>query len=150
MASAHDVAKYILEKHGAMSAMKLEKLVYYSQAWSLVWDERPMFDERIEAWIGGPVVPALFALHKGQFEVDGWPSGDTTKLDKDAKETIDIVIRDYGSETGQALSDLTHSEDPWISARKGLPENERGNREITKESMRTYYHALSNNSNGQF
>jgi hypothetical protein len=40
MASARDVAAYILSRQGRMTAMKLQKLVYYSQAWSVVWDER--------------------------------------------------------------------------------------------------------------
>ena len=57
MATAHDVAAYILQKKGEMTAMKLQKLVYYSQAWSVVWDERPLFHEKIEAWANGPVVP---------------------------------------------------------------------------------------------
>ncbi|WP_307850044.1 MULTISPECIES: type II toxin-antitoxin system antitoxin SocA domain-containing protein [unclassified Saccharopolyspora] len=42
-----------------MTAMKLQKLVYYSQAWHLVWDERPLFDEPVQAWANGPVVPDL-------------------------------------------------------------------------------------------
>ncbi|MCH7691617.1 MAG: DUF4065 domain-containing protein, partial [candidate division Zixibacteria bacterium] len=54
--SVFDVAKYILSKLGGVSAMKLHKLLYYAQAWSLVWDERPLFQERIEAWVSGPVV----------------------------------------------------------------------------------------------
>jgi len=60
MSSCFDVAKYILEKKKQMTAMKLQKLVYYSQAWSLVWDEKPLFDEPVEAWINGPMVPALY------------------------------------------------------------------------------------------
>ena len=40
-----DVAAYILEKIGSMTTMKLQKLVYYSQAWSLVWDEKRLFEE---------------------------------------------------------------------------------------------------------
>jgi len=43
MASVHDVAAYILDKRGPMSHMKLQKLVYYCQAWSLVWDEELFF-----------------------------------------------------------------------------------------------------------
>ena len=63
MASVQDVAAYILEKQGGMTAMKLEKLVYYSQSWSLVWDEKPLFGEDIQAWANGPV---MYALTEGQ------------------------------------------------------------------------------------
>ncbi len=47
MATAHDVADFILAKLGAMSAMKLQKLVYYSQAWHLTWAEKPLFENQI-------------------------------------------------------------------------------------------------------
>ena len=50
MTSIFDVAAYVLDKLGVMTTMKLEKLCYYSQAWSLVWDERRLFPERFEAW----------------------------------------------------------------------------------------------------
>ena len=56
MMTVLDVAAYILERQGSMTTMKLQKLVYYCQAWSLVWDERPLFDESIEAWANGPVL----------------------------------------------------------------------------------------------
>jgi uncharacterized phage-associated protein len=62
---AIDVADYILKHLGSMTAMKLEKLVYYSQVWSLVWTERELFRERIEAWANGPVIPSLYRLHRG-------------------------------------------------------------------------------------
>ncbi len=62
-----DVAAYILEKKGIMSTMKLQKLVYYSQAWSMVWDEKPLFEENIEAWANGPVVRDLFYYHRGRY-----------------------------------------------------------------------------------
>ncbi|MGH7905267.1 MAG: Panacea domain-containing protein, partial [Candidatus Binataceae bacterium] len=78
--NAHDVAAHILGKIGPISAMKLQKLVYYSQAWSLVWDEKPLFRDRIEAWASGPVVPNLYRKHRGKFEVANWPSGDPSRL----------------------------------------------------------------------
>ena len=140
--SAHDVAAYILAQQGEMTTMKLQKLVYYSQAWSLVWDERPLFSERIEAWIGGPIVPALYDQHKGAFKVSNWKWGDPTALDVDALETVNVVLKSYGSMSGQQLSDLTHAEGPWKDARKGLPANERGNREITHGSMFEFYDSL--------
>ncbi len=142
MSTAHDVAKYILEKTGPISAMKFQKLVYYSQAWSLVWDERPMFAEKIQAWANGPVVPSLYEFHRGEFQVASWQRGDVSKLDPDARETIDAVLKHYGSKTAQALSDLTHREDPWRNARKGLPDGERGSVEIKQADMEEFYSSL--------
>lgn len=143
MVSAHDVASFILKEHGEMTAMKLQKLVYYAQAWSLVWDETPLFHERIEAWANGPVIPALYAVHRGQFLLKRWPNGVASKLSKTARETILAVLRFYGPKPSQWLSDLTHAEAPWLEARKGLAPGERGNREITHASLAEYYGSLS-------
>jgi len=143
MANVFDVAKYILQQKGEMTAMKLQKLVYYSQAWSLVWDEKPLFPEKIEAWASGPVVPELYQIHRGAFAVnEAMFGGEPKKLTKDEKETIDAVIKTYGDKPSQWLSDLTHIEEPWKNAREGLQMGERGNREISLASMAEYYGSL--------
>jgi len=142
MANAHDVATYILKKRGRMTVMKLQKLVYYSQAWSLVWDDKPLFRDRIEAWANGPVVPNLYAAHRGMFDVKAWPKGDFRNLTAVQRETIDAVLEFYGDKSSQWLSDLTHSEDPWKEARKGLAPTQRGGNEITHASMAEYYSGL--------
>ncbi len=142
MATAHDLAAYIIAKLGEMTAMKLQKLVYYSQAWSLVWDERPMFRDRIEAWANGPVVPVLYQEHKGKFKVRGWSLGDPAALSRDAKATVDAVLDFYGPKTSQWLSDLTHNERPWREARGSLAPGERGNHVISTASMHEYYSGL--------
>ena len=143
MASVFDVAKYILEKCGPLSAMKLQKLVYYSQAWSLVWDDEPLFDEEIEAWANGPVVRQLYEVHKGKFKVDSdMIDGRSDVLTKDQRETIDAVCEFYSKKNIQELSDMTHQEKPWRDARIGLEEGERGDRIISKESMMEYYSSI--------
>lgn len=143
--SAFDVATYILEKKGRMTAMKLQKLVYYSQAWSLVWDETPLFFEKIEAWANGPVVRELFDDHKGQFSLDELSRGNSENLSPVQIETIDVILKDYGEKPSQWLSDLTHSEKPWQDARQGVSDNERGDAEITHACMAEYYENLPPN-----
>src|SRR5688572_7364401 len=101
MKSVLDVAAYILEKLGPMTAMKLQKLVYYSQAWSLVWDEKPLFREKVEAWANGPVVRRLFDAHKGQFKVSDVTGGDAERLSGTEKETVDAVLKYYGRKSSQ-------------------------------------------------
>lgn len=143
MSSVHDVTQYLLQKAGPLSAMKLQKLAFYSQAWSLVWDEKQLFNERIEAWANGPVVPDLYELHRGKFIIDSWPKGNANALDVEAKETIDAVLKHYGNKTAQALSDLTHREAPWRNAREGLDDGERSNVEITPAALHEYYSSLA-------
>ena len=141
--SVHDLAAYILSKRGRMTAMKLQKLVYYSQAWSLVWDDAPIFDSPIEAWVNGPVVRELYDLHRGRFIVDGWPLGDPTRLSEVQRETVDVVMEFYGSKSSAWLSELTHKEAPWCNARRGLDSLDRGSREISLASMGEYYGSLA-------
>lgn len=142
MANVFDVAAYILQQRGEMTAWKLQKLVYYSQAWSLVWDEVPLFEERIEAWANGPVCPELYQVHRGHFTVTRIERGDPDGLTADQRETVEAVLRHYGDRTSQWLSDLTHREDPWRNARRGLADGERGNVEITHGAMADYYGCL--------
>jgi uncharacterized phage-associated protein len=142
MASVFDVADYILKILGPVTAMKLQKLVYYSQAWSLVWDEKPIFTETIEAWANGPVCIELYNAHKGQFKISSLQEGNSENLNPTEKETIDGVLGFYKDKTSQWLSDLTHQEDPWIQARKGLAPGQRGNVTITHASMAEYYEGL--------
>jgi uncharacterized phage-associated protein len=142
MATVFDVAQYILEKQGPMTAMKLQKLVYYAQAWSLVWDEKALFDEKIEAWASGPVVRELFAEHRGQFIVIDIKKGNPEKLTKDEKETINAVIEFYGKETAQYLCDLTHLETPWLEARQDIPYGENCDNEIPLAVMHEYYGSI--------
>lgn len=141
MVSVHDVAAYILRKQGRMSTWKLQKLVYYSQAWSLVWDDAPLFKARIEAWANGPVAPELYRDHRGRFSIEQW-DGDPSHLTSSESQTVDLVLADYGRLTGRQLSILTHAELPWQKAREGLGPTDLGNQEITLDSMQAYYSAL--------
>lgn len=146
MASVYDVAAYILEKRGEQTAMKLQKLCYYSQAWHLVWDEVPLFGERIEAWANGPVVRDLYKAHRGQFRVAAmpeWTHADPGVLTDNERETIDAVLSFYGGMSAHQLSQLTHSESPWADARAGLQEGDRASVPITDADMFAYYDGLT-------
>jgi uncharacterized phage-associated protein len=144
MISALDVAAYILKKQGPMSAMKLQKLVYYAQAWSLVWDDEPLFYEKIKAWANGPVVPQLYQAHKGQFTVVLISDGHAERLDADQQATVNEVLRFYGDKDAQWLSELTHREAPWRLARGNLPADDTtSSPEITLDSMSEYYSSLA-------
>lgn len=141
MAHVSDVAEYILKSLGSISTWKLQKLAYYSQAWHLVWEDTPLFNERIEAWANGPVSPALYDLHRGRFQVSS-VGGDVRRLTPSEKESIDVVLGHYGSKSPDYLSQLTHLEMPWQRARRGVPDGERSSNEITLESMAEYYSSL--------
>jgi uncharacterized phage-associated protein len=147
MASIHDVAKYILAERGSMSTWKLQKLVYYSQAWHLVWRDEPLFSDPIEAWANGPVVRALYDGHRGRFSIDDWNSGDAAALGEGERKSVDAVLAAYGDLSGRQLSFLTHSESPWREARGDLNPTARSDAEISQSSMQAFYSALDTAEN---
>lgn len=139
-----DVAEYILSKSGTITAMKLEKLCYYSQAWSLVWDESPLFGEEFQAWANGPVCPELYARHRGEFNVKpGEFHGDPGVLDQSQRDTVDAVLGYYGTLSAYELSTLTHREAPWKDARGDIGPGQRSNNVISVASMAEYYGSLT-------
>lgn len=142
--TAIDVAAYILDKLGNTPAMKLQKLIYYSQAWSLVWDDKPLFQDRIEAWANGPVIRSLYKSLRGQYTVTSIPDGHPDLLDDTQRETVDAILEFYGTKSSHWLSDLTHMESPWKEAREkaGLTDGERGRVVISEASMAEYYSSL--------
>ena len=143
MAGVQDVAKCILKKTGSIPAVKLQKLVYYCQVWSLVWDEKPLFKAQIQAWANGPVVPKLYSMHRRRYKVGPTDiKGDPSKFTVEQKDTIDIVLDFYGDKNTQWLTDLTHMEAPWKLAREGIPDGERSDNVISLESMVEYYSSI--------
>lgn len=142
MTSAIDVAAYILEQVGSVTTMKLQKLVYYAQARSLVMDGTPLFSNRIEAWANGPVSPDLFHVHSGKYMVGRGglgPFGSSSALSESQRKTVDTVVELFGSYSGEQLREMTHREAPWTDARKGYKPGERCETEITVDAIRNYY-----------
>ena len=152
--SVFDVAAYILDKyapmaeeHGPMTAMKLQKLVYYCQAWSLAWDEEPLFEEELEAWVHGPVVRDLFTLNRGSYQIHKLEDdkGNPQKLRDEQRETVDLVLKRYGPLKAEDLTARTHQEPPWKNARRrgDRGPSERGSEKISHEDMKKYYSSIS-------
>lgn len=134
-----DIARALLDKLGPIDAMKLEKLVYYVQAWHVAIYDDPAFDEPIEAWRDGPVVDRLYQQHRQRRTVSSWPSGDAGRLGDTENTVVKAIVGVYGDLSGDDLSQLTHSEGPWVSARRGYEPHERSRQVITHSALRAYY-----------
>lgn len=145
--SANDVAAYILGKAAPMTTMKLQKLLYYVQGWSLAWDEKPLYSEEIQAWANGPVVPAVLEHHKDKFEVKSWKWGDPKKLNKNQAENVDIVLGAYGKFTGHQMSDKIYTEPPYQKARPGLEPGQPSHNKINLDDMQDYFGGLDRMAN---
>jgi len=137
MPSALDVAQFILEQRGPMTTMKLQKLVYYSQVWSVVWDDDALFPDPIEAWKNGPVVRALWEATRGQFRVGVIANGASARVPARSHGTLARVLDFYGPQDAQWLSDLTHMEAPWKEAYAQAQ-----NTAISLERISEYYSSL--------
>lgn len=135
MAEPYDVAKYIEKVFAVRGEMQMQKLVYYSQAWHMVWNGRPLFQEPIEAWRKGPVVRSL---RHTNWRIVLFPE-DEPRLTDDEKRSIDDVIRHYGRHYGWVLSEQTHQELPWVKTRGDLPADANSEEEIPRRLIRSYY-----------
>lgn len=144
MATIFDIAKYIVERTGEISAMKLQKIIYYSQAWNMVWEEEQLFADDFQAWANGPVLPVLYDRHRGMFKVDAtlFSDADSANLTEAERGNIDKVLEFYGDKSAQWLINLTHQESPWLDARDGLPPGAFSNDTITKAAIFEYYSSL--------
>ena len=143
MANVFDAADFFrLKAGGAIEQMQLQKLLYYSQGWSIANDLGPIFSERIEAWVNGPVVPQLWEQQRNNYLVRTIPGADPQRISPSHTALLEKIWQSYSKYTGVALSRLTHAEPPWLDARRGLPEGMRSNREITQESMRNFFVSL--------
>lgn len=139
MTTVFDVAAHLTRASPGLGGMKLQKLVYYAQAWSVVWDGAPLFNEHLEAWREGPVSPDLFREAK-----TGSPGGgNPDALSAEQRETLAAVLAAYGGKSGDWLSRLTHRERPWRAARAGLPPEARSQNPITQQSLRQFYGAIA-------
>lgn len=138
-----DAARFILNRTGRITAMKLQRLCYYTQAWSLVWDGCAMFRERIEAWANGPIVPVLYHVHDGKFTVDRRTiPGNSRRLGSEQRKTTIAVLDYYGNKSTHWLTQLVHAESPWLEARGPLKRGEPGTATIGVRAMADYYWSL--------
>lgn len=140
MTTALQAAQYAASKRRFTGEMQQHKLMYYAQAWSLAWDGIPLFEDEIQAWKDGPVLPSLRHL-----VVQGKADA---PLDDRQKSVIDAVMDYYGRMGGWRLSQLSHNETPWREARGDLAEGASCSTPISQETMRRTYSAQSREGEG--
>jgi len=138
--SALTVARYFLSRSipntdESITHLKLQKLVYYAQAWHLALRGEKLFEERIEAWVHGPVCPDLYQEYR-EFGYQEIPIVDIVKInDESIEELLEAVWVAYGKFDGKFLEELTHQETPWLQARSNLSDQSYSNNVITSKSM---------------
>ncbi len=135
-----EISKKILSKAcpdcgDEISNLKLQKLLYYMQGFHLACFDTPLFDDEIEAWMYGPVVPAVYELYKENGSKGiSCPEGDVIALTSEEEEDIFNQVYDaYGQFSAFKLMEMTHIEEPWKSTQVGI-----GN-VISKDKIKKYF-----------
>ncbi len=157
------VAKYVglslLSKNMTVTPLKLQKILYYLQAWNMVFlgRENTLFADVPQAWVNGPVYPAVFHAYKGmvpdmcqRLEKTHFGVEDDVNegfkqvsvqmnLNAEQMELLESVILLYGAKSQNELIFLTHSEKPWAEQREGVAPYERCEKPISLDTMYSYY-----------
>lgn len=145
--TANDIANWMtnqidIDAGDSITHLKLQKLVYYAQAWALALLHKPLFEEDFQAWAHGPVAVSIF----NRYSTFGWQalpvSACDIELDEETTSVLNEVWDAYGHMTGKELEKLTHSEMPWSSTRNGLPPEAKSNAVIAKDVIAEFYNRL--------
>jgi uncharacterized phage-associated protein len=148
MAKSIDIARHLVllaaseDEPEYLSPLRLHKLLYYVQAWSLTNRDRPMFPEKIEAWAHGPIVVDLFQTFAKYGDKPIPPEDfldEEIDLDDEERDFVASVWESFKVYSANSLRKMTHQEAPWLDARKGLGPADRCSNEITHEAMRAYF-----------
>lgn len=138
-----DALIYLSRARGIeVTNLKIQKLLYYSQAWSLVLFDAPLFETEFEAWVHGPVVPCVFR----RFKDCRWqPITEQVDQPNDTQLIgfLNLVLDKYGSLSATQLERLTHREEPWQMARIGYAPDESSSNVISTQSMKDFYRRLA-------
>lgn len=145
IATVNQVSDFLLhecrERGELLTNLKLQKLLYYAQAWHLVYHGKQIFEEDFQAWVHGPVAPSQYQ----RFKKFGWqPILEEIKRPElgGLESFLCNIIDNFGIETATALELMTHNERPWIDARGGIPPDENCSNIIKKAAMKTYYESM--------
>ena len=150
LSKINDVVDYVifkLEEGGvSLSLLKLQKLLYYIQAWHLAFGRGRLFKGNFQAWIHGPVNRDVYDRFKDSHSLyDNVGRNDILNpaaledLGEHTRLHIDEVLEAYAPLSGTQLEAITHSEEPWINARNGYSPTQRCEALIDEQLMRDFY-----------
>ena len=141
--SALEVAKYVInhehEQGREISNLRLQKLLYFVQAKVLVETGNPCFDDVMEAWDYGPVVPIVYHRYKIFGSLDIKIPATSVELEYGTKNLIDAMLNYCWNYPTYQLVEITHKQKPWIQAH-----NRGVKSEIKPSAIKEYF--LSKNS----
>lgn len=151
MYTPNQIADYIIfrltsEDEAGVENLKLQKLLYYTQAWHLAFNNTRLIDGEFQAWIHGPVNREIYDRFRdtkylySYISVNDVPDISTIEqIKEEHKIHTDNILDAYAPYSATELEVMTHREDPWIIARKGYSPTQRCEKPIDDDIMRDYY-----------
>lgn len=142
-----DIADYFLrivdrDSGSTLTPLKLQKILYYAQGYYLAINDVELFREEFQAWTHGPANPKIYDKYKkyGYNSID-YPSNKPKKISDELLKFLYDIWNTFGIFDGKYLEKLTHSEEPWIKARRKAKcqDGESCTEIITKESMKNFF-----------
>jgi len=147
--TAENVAKYLIylasqefvgdnkEREG-ITNLKLQKILYFAQAFYLAKIGKPLFADKIEAWGYGPVVPSVYKKFKGNGSDPIILEEDKSSIAEEDKENLKRIWGTFGGYSASRLVDITHAHTPWKEAHTSPTQI------ISHKSLKEYYSPLLN------
>ncbi|QFI40247.1 DUF4065 domain-containing protein [Moritella marina ATCC 15381] len=141
---AEDIANWFInhfdkESGDNVTHLKVQKLLYYAEAWTQLLLDRTLIKEDMEAWAHGPVVREVYNVFRGNSWDALKASRVAIEIADDVEDVLLQVVESYGEASAKTLERMTHSDKPWIDARGSLAPEERCNNVISKADIKSYF-----------
>lgn len=147
--TADNVAKYLIylasrelvgdnQEREGITNLKLQKVLYFVQAYYLAKLNRPIFSDNIEAWEYGPVVPSIYRKYRSNVSNPIILEEDKSSLSEEDKKMVRKIWDTFGGYSASRLVDITHAHSPWKEA------NKTSSQIISHKSLKEYYTPLLN------
>lgn len=147
MPSANAVARELVlrslsdEGPGRMTHKRLQKLLYFAQAWSMALRDSELYPEDVEAWPNGPVVLEVYEKLKQRptgEQIDESAFCDVYALERDEAEFVRHFWDDYKRYSQEDLVAMTHREPAYLKAREASPEDKVRGDLLSMNEVRDY------------
>ncbi|RAJ05362.1 putative phage-associated protein [Chitinophaga skermanii] len=156
MIRIEDYAKFVIYYMNAnglfIGPHKLQKILYFTQAWHLVnFNQHPLFEEQPEAWMNGPNYRSIYNIYKKYWTrnkdiipplEEGKDYADTCKelmmglgISTEQEAFINELLQEYGTMTNGMIIYLSHVDKPWNETREGIGVLDSCIRKISFERM---------------
>lgn len=146
--TADRIAAYFILKCQAygdfISNLRLQKLLYYAQAWHLAIFDVPLFDDEFEAWENGPRIPSVYKQYEKYSTLPiQYPSHlSFPDFNKELNDFFEEFIDEYWQCSGWELMQMLYKETPWLEVRENIVNKDTNINLITKSAIKNYFKTL--------